>query len=365
METQVIEKTENTVTKKKMSVKKKIIILIFAVILPLAILLTAFFSRNLIRTVASVKKISNAPAYQMNYYGSYELDKYLQHGVSNADEYRSFLSTTLAGGACTFFGGAHGCSAFFAKTPDGDLILARNLDTTVGKGCVLKTDGTDGSKVLAMSNLEWIWYNENEPYEPKDELTFSNKLMSIASPYAVTDGMNEYGLTVSLFSADGSHSTIDENKTNLLDYSIPIVLLNKAKTVDEAIEVLSKYNVVMSEYPEHFMVSDASGDSAIIEYVNGKMQVTRINGNYQICTNFIIYNNPKLEGFGNDRYKNYDDALSKTNGVISTDDALKLLQKNTIPGDEQWSVVYNLTDKTMSATFYKDYDHVYTYSFDS
>ena len=65
METQVIEKTENTVTKRKMSVKKRIIILIFAVILPLAILLTAFSSRNLIQTVASVKKISDAPAYQM------------------------------------------------------------------------------------------------------------------------------------------------------------------------------------------------------------------------------------------------------------------------------------------------------------
>ncbi len=115
METQVVEKPFSSVSKKKMSIKKQIVILIFAVVLPLAILAIAFSSRDLIRTVASVKKISDSPAYQMNYYGSYELDKYLQHGASSADEYRSFLSTTLAGGASTFSGGAHGCSAFMQK----------------------------------------------------------------------------------------------------------------------------------------------------------------------------------------------------------------------------------------------------------
>jgi Penicillin V acylase and related amidases len=350
------EKSENSKRKNRTWNWIKAILITITVILMAAVLLIGITFRNNIRTISSIKKISKAPAYQMNYYGDYAIDKYLKQGVGSNDELQDFLTSNLAMGAGKLFDGNHGCSAFFGVTPDGDYIVARNFDTTDGEGCILKADDTEGSKIVGISNIGWLLN------VPKDNLKLADEMKMIAAPYMTMDGMNQYGLAVSVFSSDGTQYTADKNKISIFDHTVPIVLLNKAKTVDEAISFLSKYNISASDYPLHYMFCDASGNSAVVEFVKGKMQVVHKNNKYQICSNFILYNNPTLKGFGSDRYNNYDAVLSKTQGVISIEDALKLLQKNTIPGDEEWSVVYNLTDKTISATFYGDYDKVYKYS---
>ena len=356
MENAKVETSRHSIMKTIIRLWKKIILIFMIIILLTAILLIAIFFKNIV-TISSIKKVSDAPAYQMTYHGDYALDEYMKQGAANSDELRAFLVNNIAQGAVKLFAGEHGCSAFFGTTPDGDFIMARDFDSPMGEGCILKTDDTEGSKILGISNVAWLLD------KTKDNMTLTDKLIMTAVPYLVTDGMNEYGLSVALFTADGSQSTIDNEKISLYDHTIPIVLLNKAKNVNEAVSLLSKYNVSMDAYPSHYLVCDASGNSAIIEFVNGEMQVLRKDTKYQICSNFIIYNNPMLNGKGKDRYKNYDTVLSKTNGVISVDDALKLLQKNIIPGNGLWSVVYNLTDKTISATFYGDYDKVYEYSF--
>ncbi len=109
------------------------------------------------------------------------------------------------------------------------------------------------------------------------------------------------------------------------------------------------------------MVVDATGNSAVIEFVNGKMVTTMKNNDYHVVTNFRLHNNPNQNGFGKDRYENIENELEKCQGIISVKDALELLKKNVIPGDEQWSAVYNLTKKSVQVTFSRDYNHVYKY----
>ncbi len=72
-----------------------------------------------------------------------------------------------------------------------------------------------------------------------------------------------------------------------------------------------------------------------------------------------MYGNPTKTGFGKDRYENIQNTLERQGGVISEEDALELLKRNVIPGDEQWSAVYNLTKKTLSVTFSGDYENVH------
>jgi hypothetical protein len=183
--------------KMKRRFHKRVIVVLFTVILLAAILLTVVFL-NCIKTIFSIKKINSRPVYQMTYYGDYALNQYMKHGAADPRELQAFLKDHLGKGAGNLFVGKHGCSAFFGRTPDGDLILARNFDTPKGEGCILKTDDTEGSRILVMSNVAWIMN------QPKNSLTFTDKLKMFASPYVVTDGMNEYGLSVSLFTASGS-----------------------------------------------------------------------------------------------------------------------------------------------------------------
>ena len=109
------------------------------------------------------------------------------------------------------------------------------------------------------------------------------------------------------------------------------------------------------------MVADASGQAAVIEFVDGKMVVTKMENNYLAVTNFTLYGNPTKTGFGKDRYENIQNALEKQGGVISEEDALELLKRNVIPGEEQWSALYNLTKKTLSVTFSGEYEHVHRF----
>ena len=109
------------------------------------------------------------------------------------------------------------------------------------------------------------------------------------------------------------------------------------------------------------MVADASGHSAVIEFVDGKMVVTKVQNKYQVVTNFTLYGNPDKTGFGKERYENIQNTLEKRGGIISEEDALDLLKSNVIPGDEQWSAVFNLTKKTLSVTFSGEYEHVYKF----
>ena len=82
---------------------------------------------------------------------------------------------------------------------------------------------------------------------------------------------------------------------------------------------------------------------------------------YQVVTNFTLFDNPSKTGFGKDRYENILNILGKQEGIISEEDALELLKSNVIPGDEQWSAVYNLTKKTLSVTFCGDYENVHRF----
>jgi len=99
------------------------------------------------------------------------------------------------------------------------------------------------------------------------------------------------------------------------------------------------------------VVADPSGDSVIIEYVGGEMKVLRSEKPYQICSNFLIYNNPEMEGFGKDRYLAYQKYLDAHNGIIDEETAFRLLHENHIPGDENYSVVFNLTKRTATLQF--------------
>lgn len=48
--------------------------------------------------------------------------------------------------------------------------------------------------------------------------------------------------------------------------------------------------------------------------------------NYQLATNFIMYNNLNI-GSGKERYQQVEKRLAKTGGIISQEDAMKLLDE--------------------------------------
>src|ERR1700744_4171427 len=105
-------------------------------------------------------------------------------------------------------------------------------------------------------------------------------------PYA-TDGMNEAGLTVGalFFPGFAGYQEIktDELATTVSNVGLVNYILGNSKTVDEVREAMLKIRVVRNAaiekefgmpLPLHHIVSDATGASIVIEYVDGKLNVT-------------------------------------------------------------------------------------------
>lgn len=304
---------------------------------------------------ALIEKIDHSH-YFMEFGGDYGFNEYFTKGVKNLDEYLTFVERKLLiGNQNKSMSHGFGCAAFLAQNLQGDYILGRNMDCECGIGMVVTTEEDHDYESLSlvnMSNLVW----EEDTYDTLEK----DAKFTLAAPYSATDGINEHGLGVAVLSNVGAVYQTN-NETTLLDYSIPRLLLNQAKDIDEAIDLIRKYNLFFIVAPFHFMIADEKGHSAIVEFVDGQMVVLRNQCNYQVVTNFTVYNNPDHEGFGKDRYERIEARLKESDGKISEEDALELLKKNAIPGDAQWSAVYNLTKRSIQVIFSSQNDKVYEY----
>ncbi len=247
-----------------------------------------------------------------------------------------------------------GCSAFVAQNENGDILFARNMDCEYAIPMLLHLNNEESIRSLSLVNMAVLDWDETT----YDTLEDDPKL-TLATAYSPYDGMNEFGFAVAILTDATAIYTNDSNKTTLFDMTLTRLLLDKAKTVDEAINYVREYNLFCDFAPLHYIVADSTGDAAVIEFVDGNMVITKKKERYLIVSNFTLYNNPSKEGFGKDRYDNYQNSLAKCNGIISEADALELLKSNVIPGDEQWSVVYNLTKRTLWVTFFGEYEQVY------
>ncbi len=118
----------------------------------------------------------------------------------------------------------------------------------------------------------------------------------IASGYDIstTDGLNEKGLSANvLWLVESEYPQRGNGKPGLAISLWAQYVLDNFATVDEAVKALERepYTLVTDKLPGtdrtatlHLSMSDASGDSAIVEYIGGK-QVIHHGRQYQVMTN--------------------------------------------------------------------------------
>ncbi|MBF2076822.1 MAG: linear amide C-N hydrolase [Synechococcales cyanobacterium C42_A2020_086] len=116
---------------------------------------------------------------------------------------------------------------------------------------------------------------------------------------ATSDGLNEAGLMVNALWMTQSVYPEDDGRTPRLSLSIwPQYFLDNFATVAEAVEHVraNPIHVVTGEVPDqpgrlattHLSLSDASGDSAILEWINGELRIHH-GRQYQVMTNEPIF----------------------------------------------------------------------------
>lgn len=129
----------------------------------------------------------------------------------------------------------------------------------------------------------------------KKSMKWTSKYGSVvASGYEVgtADGMNEKGLVANLLYLAEAEYPPEDKRPTLATSAVVQYILDNFATVEEAVAAIrqEKFRVVSVAAPNgrpgnvHFSISDASGDSAILEYIKGK-QVIHHGRQYQVMTN--------------------------------------------------------------------------------
>ncbi|WP_145514840.1 linear amide C-N hydrolase [Yersinia massiliensis] len=123
-------------------------------------------------------------------------------------------------------------------------------------------------------------------------------VITAAYNIASTDGMNEKGLVVNmLWLAESQYPTPTPDKPNLSLAAWGQYVLDNFATVDEAVKTLRNepITVLTSKVPGqerlgtiHLTLSDPSGDSAVFEYIDGKLTIHH-SREYQVVTNSPTY----------------------------------------------------------------------------
>ena len=293
------------------------------------------------KTLASLQKIEGSDLYTMEYYGDYELKRYLQEGTP--DELKQI----------TF-----GCSVFKAQTPTKQILLSRNHDWYPQSGLLVFTHPADGYASVTMVDIRSLEYRGENALE----LSSEKRKALLLVPYCPLDGMNECGLAVGNMMVPGAGQSKDPNKVSILPTVAIRLMLDYAKNVDEAIALLEKYNVNMDLISIHFLLCDAAGNSAVIEFLDGKMQVLRSDKTWQTSTNFLLTTQTH-EGFGQDRYKIIEDFLASKQGTVNESEAMDLLSKTAQHGgiSTVWSVVYNVSSGDIQLVKSADYTKVHNF----
>lgn len=170
------------------------------------------------------------------------------------------------------------------------------------------------NQYLVARNLDWNTKNFNIVINPINKIHHANQIKTSNNPLiwkakfgsitfimpsqkgidyaAILGGMNQKGVVISAAELDQakfpplSNTLPNINNTLLIQY-----LLDTSSSVRSAIHHLQKINVVTTIWngkttPIHFVIHDARGHSAIIEYLAGHMHIYQGNSlPYRILTN--------------------------------------------------------------------------------
>lgn len=324
------------------------------------VLVLLFF--NEIKTLTSLKKIDNHPFYSMTYSGDYGFDDFLKVGAkSDKDIERFVMKRLLKGIEIDFNISSAGCTAFTATNESGERIYARNFDFDYAPSLLLYTKPSNGYSSVSIVNLSYAGYTADYLPEP---MTFSS-FLTLAGPYLPFDGMNECGVTMALLAVPYAEPPAKADQITLNTTTAIRLVLDKAANVHEAVDLLKKYNYYFSGKVDcHYLIADSSGKSVVVEFLDKDVKVIENSKNYQIASNFIMFNGLNIgEGYDEfERYEKAEKALEENSGVLSEEQAMKVLSEVMIPDRTQWSVVYNMTSKGANVCINKKYENKYKFN---
>ena len=341
-----------------MSMKKILRILLWALLALVLLLGAGAWAKfgALVRGAGSVQKLDDG-LYYMEYRGDDGFDALIESGGGrSAGELSAYVMRFLSGGFYQPKAGdpapaQYGCSALTARTPEGDVLMGRNFDFSSATGMILHTVPARGYETYTTFNLEFLGFGEG--WRPEG---FRNQYMALSALFFALDDINEKGLAVAdLMAGDDAQTHQDSGKPALTTTSAICYLLKNAATVDEALDLLRGIDMHSDiGAAHHYAISDASGRSVVVEYVDDGMVVVESPA----LTNHYLCEEKRNVGLyeGDRRYDFLCSQYEEAGGILDLRQlttAIASVSQPPAQGDRlgtAWTMVMNLTHP--SVTYY-------------
>lgn len=280
--------------------------------------LNSTLTQDEVATLGSLQLVDDHPLYTMRYVGTYS-------GRASLDE-TSHPARALerpSPGSCPQ---TWGCSLFATLADEKDRLYGRNFDWQFSPALLLFTDPADGYASVSMVDIAYLGF-DGDRSRNIIELPLDERAPLLNAPLLPFDGMNEKGLAIGMAAVPEEEMPYDPLKETIGELRAIREMLDHAATVDEAVRILGSYNIDMGDVPVHYLIASASGNSALVEFRDGKMEVFRNVSSWRHATNFLISSTQGDPAGQCWRYDRISQRLKEAEGRLSSQAALSLLEE--------------------------------------
>ena len=350
-----------------------------------------------IKSLRSIAQVGGNPyLYQMEYKAAYDLDDLLSKDIDSNARLLDYVIARIGKGIPIKMKSAQvadengematiNCTSFQAAKADGKgFWYGRNYDYFKNPTMVTFSHPKKGYASIAVSDMSHFGYSLDKV--PTD---FMSSLSCLAAIYAPVDGMNEKGLCTSVMALPKQPAQQESGKHKVGTTILMRLWLDRCATVGEALALLETVDVrhdvtVGSGY--HYMVADAAGDCAVVEFDKDdgwKTMIVRKDPakNSMLVTNHLLsekyYTTEPDPAVGNPHSKSwwrYETAaayLDDHDGTLTLEQAQEclaqvhwkdLVWENGTVEDTQYSNVYDQQELVLRLRNWNDYDTTCTFT---
>ena len=315
-----------------------------------------------LRSAASVRQLSRGEdaygVYSMDVFYDYDIDRIVARDYKDSQGYvQAVLAEALPHVPVHIDVPSFGCSALQLQTTDGIWFTGRNYDFRRDTSLlIVRCAPKDGYGSVALAALDNVGIVD-------PTASIKNRLACLAMPFACLDGMNSQGVTVSVLTLDSEPTVRHTGKPMLATSLVMRLVLDRAATTDEAVELLGNYDMLaLNGRDYHFFISDARGNSVAVEYdcnaADRAMTVTPTDAITNFCIMYgqdvVLSAGGERYGHGVDRYETILDILCRDDGSYNRQTAWECLHESAqlpnpddVTSNTQWSAVYDHANLTV------------------
>ena len=336
--------------------KKRIVL---PIVYGLMVIVPSIMFFNHIRTMLSVKKISDG-LYVMKNYECTDTRAMLDSEATSTDGLLNWILANHYYGMPNIFdiNKEHlgfGCATFAASTSDGKHLFGRNFDLVETDTLLIYSHPEGAYESIGIADIGILGVSQNTSVSPDSPL---GKFIMVFTPYLVVDGMNEKGVGAGILMVNIDEPHQDNGKPDLLLYCAIRGILDYCASVDEALALLESYDIHSDMGNYHLFITDKSGRYVVVEWLDNEMVVTE----YPCCTNSVIAPGKFYDMGDPDGRKDTIESCLASGRTVTAEEAMAILDKVHNKQLTEWSCVYNLEDFTVSICLDADYTKVYTFN---